>query len=168
MKLCLVKKSEDLKIDDTFAKNFGAKDLKDLENMIGNQISKEYESVTDQLLKKEILDDLDKKFTFDLPKGLLEDEVQNVEYLTGMEIKSLLSDLNNLYEDNTLDLDGTVLIRFSDKFKGVLRASQVATGEENNIKVAIYGKKGAYRWEQEKNIRDFYQKNPAELTTPVS
>ena len=74
---------------------------------------------------------------------------QMAEYLTGMEIKSLLSDLNNLYEDNTLDLDGTVLIRFSDKFKGVLRASQVATGEENNIKVAIYGKKGAYRWEQE-------------------
>ena len=74
---------------------------------------------------------------------------QMAEYLTGMEIKSLLSDLNNLYEDNTLDIDGTVLIRFSDKFKGVLRASQIATGDENNITVAIYGKKGAFKWEQE-------------------
>ena len=57
MQNCRSKKIRRVKIDDAFAKNFGAKDLKDLESMIGNQISKEYESVTDQLLKKEILDD---------------------------------------------------------------------------------------------------------------
>jgi hypothetical protein len=74
---------------------------------------------------------------------------QMVEYVTGQEIKSLLADLNNLYEDNTLDIDGTILVRFSDTFKGVLRASQIATGEENNFTVAIYGTKGAYKWEQE-------------------
>ena len=72
-----------------------------------------------------------------------------VEYLTGQEVKSVLADLNNLYEDNTLDIDGTILVRFSDTFKGVLRASQIATGEENNLTVAIYGTKGAYKWEQE-------------------
>ncbi len=72
-----------------------------------------------------------------------------VEYLTGMEVSQLLADLNNLYEDNQLDIDGTILVRFSDTVKGVLRASQIATGEENNITVAIYGKKGAFKWEQE-------------------
>ena len=74
---------------------------------------------------------------------------QMIEYLTGMEVQSLLSDLNMLYDDNSLDLDGTVLIRFSDTVKGVIRASQIATGEENGLTVAVYGEKGAYKWEQE-------------------
>ena len=74
---------------------------------------------------------------------------QMTEYLTGMEVKSVLSDLNMLYEDNPLDLDGTVLIRFSDTVKGVIRASQIATGEENGLTVAVYGQKGAFKWEQE-------------------
>ena len=74
---------------------------------------------------------------------------QMTEYLTGMEVQSILSDLNMIYEDNTLDLDGTVLIRFSDNVKGVIRASQIATGEENGLTVAVYGKKGAFKWEQE-------------------
>ena len=74
---------------------------------------------------------------------------QMTEYLTGMEVESLLSDLNMLYGNNSLDLDGTVLIRFSETVKGVIRASQIATGEENGLTVAVYGKKGAYKWEQE-------------------
>ncbi|GIS01139.1 MAG: hypothetical protein CM15mP102_19590 [Flavobacteriales bacterium] len=40
-----------------------------------------------------------------------------------------------------MDVDGTILIRFSDKIKGVIRASQIATGEENCFTVAIYGRK---------------------------
>ena len=74
---------------------------------------------------------------------------QMAEYLTGMEVSSLLSDLNTLYDDNPLDIDGTVLIRFANKAKGVIRASQIATGEENNLAVAIYGRNGGFRWEQE-------------------
>ena len=72
-----------------------------------------------------------------------------VEYVTGMEVKELLSDLNTLYDDNPLDIDGSILIRMSSKVKGLLRASQIATGDENNITVAIYGRKGALKWEQE-------------------
>ena len=72
-----------------------------------------------------------------------------VEYVTGMEVKELLSDLNTLYDDNPLDIDGSILIRMSDKVKGLLRASQIATGDENNITVAIYGRNGALKWEQE-------------------
>jgi predicted dehydrogenase len=73
-----------------------------------------------------------------------------VEYTTGLKVKSLLCDFNYLYEDNQMDVDGTVLIRMGDHVKGVIRGSQVATGEENGLAIAIYGEKGAFRWEQEK------------------
>lgn len=71
------------------------------------------------------------------------------EYVTGMEIGEILADLNYLYEDNPMDIDGTVLVRFSEKTKGVIRASQIATGEENNFTVKVYGDKGGLKWEQE-------------------
>ena len=54
-----------------------------------------------------------------------------------------------MYDDNPLDIDGSILIRMDNKAKGLLRASQIATGDENNISVAIYGRKGALKWEQE-------------------
>ena len=73
-----------------------------------------------------------------------------VEYTTGLKVNELLCDFNYLYEDNQMDVDGTVLIRMSDHVKGVIRGSQVATGEENGLAISIYGEKGAFRWEQEK------------------
>ncbi|MCZ6594871.1 MAG: Gfo/Idh/MocA family oxidoreductase [Bacteroidetes bacterium] len=74
---------------------------------------------------------------------------QMIEYVTGMEIESVLADLNHLYDDNEMDIDGTVLLRFKKPVKGVLCASQIATGEENNFTLAIYGKKAGLKWEQE-------------------
>lgn len=71
------------------------------------------------------------------------------EYVTGMKIEKILADLNYLYEDNPMDIDGTVLLRFSENIKGVLRASQIATGEENSFTVKIYGDKGGLKWDQE-------------------
>jgi predicted dehydrogenase len=74
---------------------------------------------------------------------------QMLEYMTGMDIKSVLADLNYLYEDNKMDIDGTVLLRLGDQVKGVLRASQIATAEENNFSVAVFGQEGTLKWEQE-------------------
>ncbi len=73
-----------------------------------------------------------------------------IEYTTGLQIKSLLCDFNYLYDDNRMDVDGTVLIRMDRHVKGVIRASQVATGEENGLAISIYGEKGGLRWEQER------------------
>lgn len=74
---------------------------------------------------------------------------QMLEYVTGMEVSAILADLNHLYEDNQMDIDGTVLLRLGAQTKGVLRASQIATAEENNFTLAIYGRKGSLKWAQE-------------------
>jgi predicted dehydrogenase len=72
-----------------------------------------------------------------------------IEYTTGLEVKEVLSDLNSVKDDVKLDLDGTVLLRFSEKLKGVIRASQVCGGEENNLTIAVYGSKASLKWSQE-------------------
>lgn len=72
-----------------------------------------------------------------------------IEYASGLEIKEILADLNYMYKDNKMDIDGTILLRFSEFVKGVIRTSQIATGEENNFTVSIYGDKAGLKWEQE-------------------
>ena len=72
-----------------------------------------------------------------------------VEYMSGLKVNSILADLNYLYDDNQMDIDGTVLIHCDNDVKGVIRASQIATGEENNFTVQIYGDKAGLKWEQE-------------------
>ena len=74
---------------------------------------------------------------------------QMLEYVSGLEVKSILADLNHVYDDNPMDIDGTVLLRLDDHVKGVICASQIATGEENNFTIAVYGKKAGLKWEQE-------------------
>lgn len=72
------------------------------------------------------------------------------EYVSGLTITQVLADMNTLYDDNLLDVDGTALIRTSEGVRGIIRASQIATGEENNLALAIYGDKGAVKWSQER------------------
>jgi predicted dehydrogenase len=72
-----------------------------------------------------------------------------IEYTTGLEIKEILADLSQVKDGIALDLDGTVLLRFGDKLKGVIRASQVCGGEENNVTIAVYGSKCSLKWAQE-------------------
>ena len=84
-----------------------------------------------------------------------------VEFTTGLQVQSLLCDFNYVYDDNVMDMDGTALIRLDKNVKGVIRASQVATGEENNLTIAIYGQKGGLKWEQE-NPNYLYKLNDPE------
>jgi predicted dehydrogenase len=72
-----------------------------------------------------------------------------IEYTTGLEVKKVLSDLSSIKEDVKLDLDGTVLLRFENGLKGVIRSTQVASGEENNLAIGVYGSKGSLKWAQE-------------------
>ena len=67
-----------------------------------------------------------------------------------------------------MDVDGTVLVRMDDHVKGVIRASQVATGEENGLAIRIYGEKGGFVWEQEKpNFLYFFEEGkPLQVYKP--
>jgi predicted dehydrogenase len=70
------------------------------------------------------------------------------EYITGLKITKLCADLNIMVEGRALDDDGNVLLKFENGAAGVLMASQVAAGEENALKIRVYGEKGGVEWAQ--------------------
>jgi predicted dehydrogenase len=71
------------------------------------------------------------------------------EYITGLQVTELCSDLNIFVEGRALDDDGSVLLKFNEGAKGVLSASQVAAGEENNLSIQVYGENGGLEWHQQ-------------------
>lgn len=70
------------------------------------------------------------------------------EYVTGLKINELCAELNSFGKNRVLDDDGAILIRYENGVKGVLVASQIAAGEENNLSLRIYGDKGGLEWQQ--------------------
>ena len=71
------------------------------------------------------------------------------EYITGLKITQLCADLNIMVEGRHLDDDGNVLLKFDNGAAGVLIASQIAAGEENALKIRIYGELGGVEWAQQ-------------------
>jgi len=71
------------------------------------------------------------------------------EYVTGLKVSKLCADLNVVVDGRLLDDDGAVLLKFDNGASGVLMASQIAAGEENCIKIRVYGEKGGLEWKQE-------------------
>ncbi|GAB3571248.1 Gfo/Idh/MocA family oxidoreductase [Spirosoma luteolum] len=70
------------------------------------------------------------------------------EYVTGLKITELCADLSTFVPGRQLDDDGNVLLRFDGGAKGVLHASQVSNGEENALKIYVYGELGGLEWHQ--------------------
>jgi predicted dehydrogenase len=70
-------------------------------------------------------------------------------YITGLEIEELCADLTTFVKGRKLDDDGNVLVRYKGGAKGVLHASQVCVGDENNLNIRVYGSKAALEWHQE-------------------
>jgi predicted dehydrogenase len=70
------------------------------------------------------------------------------EYISGLKITELNASLNIVVDGRMLDDDGAVLLRFEDNATGTLIASQVAAGEENALKIRVYGENGSLEWEQ--------------------
>ena len=71
------------------------------------------------------------------------------EYVSGLKITHMCADLNILVEGRALDDDGNVLLKFDNGAAGVLMASQVAAGEENALRIRIYGEHGGLEWAQQ-------------------
>ncbi|HEY1201035.1 MAG TPA: Gfo/Idh/MocA family oxidoreductase [Niastella sp.] len=70
------------------------------------------------------------------------------EYITGLKITHLCADLNTMVEGRHLDDDGNVLLKFDNGAAGALIASQIAAGEENALKIRVYGELGGVEWAQ--------------------
>lgn len=71
------------------------------------------------------------------------------EYISGLKINQLCADLSIVVTGRALDDDGNVLLKFDNGANGVLIASQIAAGEENALKIRVYGEKGGLEWAQQ-------------------
>ena len=69
--------------------------------------------------------------------------------MTGLRITELCADLSTFVEGRLLDDDGNVLLRFDNGAKGALIASQISAGEENALRICIYGENAGMEWAQE-------------------
>lgn len=71
------------------------------------------------------------------------------EYITGLKITELCADFTTFVPGRQLEDDGNILIHLEGGAKGILFASQISAGEENPLKIRIYGEKGGIHWQQE-------------------
>ena len=74
---------------------------------------------------------------------------QLVSYVTGLKLDAICADLTTFVPGRRLDDDGNLLLRFEGRAKGVLIASQISAGEENGLRLRVYGEKGGLEWHQE-------------------
>ena len=70
------------------------------------------------------------------------------EYISGLKITQICADINTVVANRRLDDDGNVLLKFDNGANGILVASQIAAGEENSLKIKVYGEKGGLEWHQ--------------------
>jgi len=87
------------------------------------------------------------------------------EYISGLQVTKVCADINIVVEGRKLDDDGAVLLKFNNGSSGVLTASQIAAGDENNIKIRVYGEKGGIEWQQDvaNTLLVKWQDKPAEI-----
>ncbi len=73
---------------------------------------------------------------------------QLAEYISGLQISKICADLNIVVDGRAIDDDGNVLLKFDNGANGLLMASQIAAGEENALRINVYGEKGSLEWHQ--------------------
>ncbi|MBN8688920.1 MAG: Gfo/Idh/MocA family oxidoreductase [Chitinophagales bacterium] len=71
------------------------------------------------------------------------------EYVTGLKVTAICAHVNTIVEGRMLDDDGAAFLQFDSGVTGVLMATQIAAGEENNVKIRVYGEKGGLEWKHE-------------------
>ena len=150
-----VKNPEEVKIDDQFAKNLGAKDLNDLKSLISKQINDEYKNSLDRLTKNQILKEIEKFKVNEIPENLLAEEVKILSQ--GMSEEDAKKSKSNFEEIAKKRIKvGLVLNEF---------------GEQNQIKVTEQELQMEVQKQiqmmpgQEKMVMDFYKKNPNALAS---
>jgi trigger factor len=150
-----VKNSEEVKIDDQFAKNLGAKDLNDLKNLISKQINDEYKNSLDRLAKNQILKEIENFKVSEIPENLLEEEVKILSQ--GMSEEDAKKSRKNFEEIAKKRIKvGLILNEFGEQNKIQVSEQELQTEVQKQIRM-MPG--------QEKMVMDFYQKNPSALAS---
>lgn len=93
---------------------------------------------------------------------------QLVSYVTGLKLESICADLTAFVPGRQLDDDGNLLLRFEGGAKGVLIASQISSGEENGLRLRVYGDRAGLEWFQEEPTMLLFKPNgePVQLRKP--
>ena len=154
-KIISVKKPEAVKIDDSFAKNLGAKDLQDLKKLISRQINDEYKNSLDRLSKNQILKELEKFKIEQIPENLLEEEIKILSQ--GMSEEDSKKSRKNFEEIAKKRIKtGLVLNEFGEQNKIQVTEQELQAEIQKQLRM-MPG--------QEKMVMDFYQKNPSAVAS---
>ena len=154
-KILSVKQPQEVKIDDDFAKNLGAKDLKDLKALISKQINDEYKNSLDQLSKNQILKEIEKIKVEEVPGNLVEEEVKILSQ--GMSEDEAKKNKKSFEEKaKTRIKTGLILNEFGEKNQIKVSEQEIQAEVQKQLRM-MPG--------QEKMVMDFYQKNPSALAS---
>jgi len=154
-KILNVKNPEEVKIDDTFAANLGAKDLKDLKILISKQINDEYKNSLDQLSKNQILKEIEKIKVDEIPENLIEEEVKILSQ--GMDNDEAKKNKSKFTETaKTRIKTGLILNEFGEQNKIQVSEQEIQAEVQKQLRM-MPG--------QEKMVMDFYQKNPSAVAS---
>ncbi len=154
-KIINIKIPEDVKIDDEFAKNLGAKDLNDLKTLISKQINDEYKNSLDQLAKNQILKEIEKIKVDEIPENLVEEEIKILSQ--GMSDEEAKKNKAKFTETaRTRIKTGLILNEFGEQNKIQVSEQEIQTEVQKQLRM-MPG--------QEKMIMDFYQKNPSAVAS---
>ena len=154
-KIINIKNPDEVKIDDTFAKNLGAKDLDDLKTLISKQINDEYKNSLDQLSKNQILKEIEKIKVDEIPENLVEEEVKILSQ--GMsEEEAKKNKLKFTETAKTRIKTGLILNEFGEQNKINVSEQEIQAEVQKQLRM-MPG--------QEKMVMDFYQKNPSAVAS---
>ena len=150
-KILNVKKPEITQINDEFAKNLGAKDLNDLKILVSKQVHNQYKQTLDLITKSEILNQLDKFKEIEIPKNLINQEVEILSQGMSNEEK----EKNKLEHEKSAKKrikTGLILNEFGDKNNIKVHEDEI----KREIQKQINTMPG-----QEKMVMEYYKKNPS-------
>ncbi|MDC0518260.1 trigger factor [Candidatus Pelagibacter sp.] len=154
-KILTVKNPEEVKINDEFAKNLGAKDLNDLKLLVSKQINDEYKNSLDRLSKNQILKELEKMKVDEIPSNLIEEEVKILSQ--GMSTEDSKKNRKNFEEMAKKRIKvGLILNEFGEQNKVSVTDQELQSEVQKQIRL-MPG--------QEKMVMDFYQKNPSAVSS---
>ena len=154
-KIISVKRPQEVKIDDVFAKNLGAKDLVDLQKLVSSQINDEYKNSLDRLAKNQILKELEKFKVEEIPENLIEEEVKILSQ--GMSEEDAKKSRKNFEVVAKKRIKtGLILNEFGEQNQIKVTEQEIQTEIQKQLRM-MPG--------QEKMVMDFYQKNPSAVAS---